>query len=62
MVFQHAFVIVDVDKKKIRKAVRKTCAERRRITFLKDVNIRQEKVIKLVISDQISGDISRMES
>ena len=37
--FQHALVIADVDKRKIRKVVRKTCAERRKITLLKDVKI-----------------------
>ena len=49
--FQHALVIVDIDKKKIRKVVRKTCVERRKISLLKDVKIRkrhEEKVIKLV--------------
>ena len=48
---QHALVIADIDKKKIRKVVRNTCAERRKITLLKDVKIRkrnQEKVMKLV--------------
>ena len=30
-------VIADVDKKKIRNVVRKTCAERRTISLLKDV-------------------------
>ena len=40
-----------MDKSKIRKVVRKTCAERRKITLLKDVKIRkrfEEKIIKLV--------------
>ena len=49
--FQHAVVIADIDKRKIRKVVRKTCAERRKITLLKDVKIRKrfaEKVTKLV--------------
>ena len=40
-VFQHALVIADIDKRKIRKVVRKTCAERRKITSLKDVKIRK---------------------
>ena len=47
----HAVVIADIDKRKIRKVVRKTYAERRKITLLKDVKIRkqiEEKVIKLV--------------
>ena len=43
-------MIADIDKRKIRKAVRKTCAEKRKICLLKDVKIResfQEKVIEL---------------
>ena len=31
--FQHALVIAEIDKKKIRNVLRKTCAERRKITF-----------------------------
>ena len=49
--FLHALVIANIDKRKIRKIVRKTCAERRKITLLKDVKIRkrfEEKVIKFV--------------
>ena len=49
--FQHALVIADMDKSKIRKVVRKTCVERRKITLLKVVKIRkrfEEKVTKLV--------------
>ena len=38
--FQHALVIADVEKKKIRKVVRRICAERREISLLKDVKIR----------------------
>ena len=34
--FQHALVIADIDKRKIRKVVRKTCAERRKITLLRE--------------------------
>ena len=48
---QHALVISEIDKKIISKVVRKTCAERRKITLLKDARIRkrlEEKVIKLV--------------
>ena len=48
---QHTLAIADIDKKKIRKVARKTCAERKRITLLKDVKIRkrfEEKVIELV--------------
>ena len=40
--FQHALVIADIDKRKIRKVVRRTCAERRNITLLKDVKIRKQ--------------------
>ena len=49
--FRHALVIADIDKKKIRKVVRKTCAETRKISLLKYLKIRkrlEEKVIKLV--------------
>ena len=49
--FQHALLKADIDKKKIRKVVRKTCAERRKITLLKDVKIRKrfgKKVTVLV--------------
>ena len=35
--FHNALVIADIDKKKINKVVRKTCAEIRKITLLKDV-------------------------
>ena len=49
--FQHALVKPDIDKRKIRKVVRKTSDERRKITLLKDVKIKkrfEEKVDKLV--------------
>ena len=49
--FQCTLVIADTDKRKVRKVVRKTCAERRKITLLKDVKILKrfiEKVFKLV--------------
>ena len=49
--FQHALLIVDIDKKKIRKVVRKTCAGRRKICLLKYLMIRKrydETVMKLV--------------
>ena len=49
--FQHALVRADMHETKIRKVVRKLCAERRKISLLKDVEIRkrfEEKVIKLV--------------
>ena len=34
---QHALVVTDIDMRKMRKVVRKTFAERRKITLLKDV-------------------------
>ena len=49
--FQHALVMADIDNRKIRKVVRKTCVGRRKITLLKDVKIRErfeEKVTDLV--------------
>ena len=39
--FQHALVIVDIDKRKIMNVVRKTCAERREITVLKEETSRR---------------------
>ena len=39
--FQHALVIADIDKRKIRKVVRKAYAERRKISFLNDIKIRK---------------------
>ena len=39
--FQHALVRADIGKKKIRIVVRKTCAERRKISLLSD-----EKIMK----------------
>ena len=41
--FQHALVIADIDKKKIRKVVKRTCAERRKISLLKDVKINKRR-------------------
>ena len=44
-------VLADIDKMKIRKVVRKTCEDRRKITLLKDVKITKrfkEKVTGLV--------------
>ena len=44
-------MIADIDKRRIRKVVRKTCVGRRKITLLKDVKIRkqlEEKVTNLV--------------
>ena len=49
--FQHAYVVADIGKKKIRKIVRKTCTERRKISLMKHSKIRkriEEKAIKLV--------------
>ena len=49
--FQHALVIAEIDKKKIRKVVRKTHAEGRKISLLKNVKIWkrfEEKVIKVI--------------
>ena len=39
--FQHALVVADIDKKKIRNVVRKTFAERRNISLVKDVRMRK---------------------
>ena len=36
---QHALVLANIDKSKIRKVVRKTCADRSKITLPKDVMI-----------------------
>ena len=33
---QHALVMADIDKKKIRSVVRKACVERRKTSLLKD--------------------------
>ena len=44
-------MVADIDTKKTRNVVRKTCAERRKISSLKDEKIRkrfEEKVIELV--------------
>ena len=38
---KHVLFVADIDYKKIRNVVRKTCAERRKITLLKDVEIRK---------------------
>ena len=49
--FQHAIVVTDTDKKKIRYVVIKTCTEQRKISLLKDVKTRKRfkgKVNKLV--------------
>ena len=48
---RHALVVGDKDKRKIRNIVRKTCAERRKISLLKVLKIKnrlENKVIKLV--------------
>ena len=39
--FQHALVVANIDKTKIRNVVRETCDERRKISLLKDVKIRK---------------------
>ena len=39
--FQNTFVLLDIDKKKMRNVVRNTCAVRRKISFLKDVKKRK---------------------
>ena len=41
MELQHAFVIADIDKRKINKVVIKTRAERSKITLLNDLKIRK---------------------
>ena len=49
--FHHALVVADIDKGKIKHAVRKTCADRRKISLLKELKIRkqfEEKYIKFV--------------
>ena len=49
--FQHALVIADIDKRKIRKIAINTCAERRKICLLKEVVMTKRfegKVIELV--------------
>ena len=62
--YQQALVIAEIDKRKIRKVVRKTCAERIKITLLKDVKIRKrlEETLpnKLIQMCQISGDTTLM--
>ena len=40
--FQHTLVITDIDRKIIKKVVRKTCVDRRKITLLKGVKIRKQ--------------------
>ena len=39
--FQHALVVADMDKMKVRNVVRKTCTERRKINLLNDLKIRK---------------------
>ena len=49
---QHALVVADIDKNKIRNAVKKTCIERKNISLLNDEKIRKlfdEKVIELAV-------------
>ena len=42
MEFQHALVVADIDKRKIRNVVRKTCVESRKISSMKDVKIMKQ--------------------
>ena len=51
---QIASLRADIDKKKLRKAVRKACAERRKITLLKDVTIR--KRFKKRVTESVDGE------
>ena len=57
--FQYASVIAKIDKRKIRKVLRKTCAVRRKIALLKDVKIRkrleEKKLNWLMLEHQICG-------
>ena len=48
--FQHALLVADIDKRKLRNVVRKMHIERRKITLLKDLKIRKwfQEVIELV--------------
>ena len=46
--FQHALVVADIDTKKMRNVVRKTCTERRKIRLLKDLMIRKRFEEKLI--------------
>ena len=49
--FQHALVVVYMDRKKIRSVERKTHTERRKMSLLKDFKVRirfEEKVMELV--------------
>ena len=39
--FQHALMVADIDKKKIRNVVRKICTKRRKISLLKNLKIRK---------------------
>ena len=39
--FQHVLEVSDIDKKKIRNVVRKTCSDRGKISLLEDVMIRK---------------------
>ena len=51
--FQHALLVADRDRKKIREVLRKTCIERRKISLLLDEIWKRfrEKVIELVDID-----------
>ena len=41
--FQHALLVADIDKKRMRRVVRKTCAERRKISLLKNLERLKKK-------------------
>ena len=41
-------MLADIDNRKIRKVVKKTCAERRNISLLKDVKIRKRFKVKVI--------------
>ena len=55
--FQQALVIADMDKRKIRKVVRKTCSEIRKTTLLKDMKIRKRFEEKLTVLVDVGAPI-----
>ena len=46
--YQHMSVMADIGKRKISKVVRKTCAERRKISLLKVVKIRKQSFFNVI--------------
>ena len=46
--FQHALVVVDIDKREIRNVDRKTYTEGKKISLLKDVKIRKRSKEKVI--------------